>query len=345
MKKQILFAILLATQILFAQSENDKKIFLDSLSRETTEEKHSFYIIIKDYYRELPEYETSTYYKSGKISRIATIKNKKILNNISGHSIGYYESGAKRNESFPHDENNPILKYSSWFENGNLEQEKTVDFKKKIQFTKEFYENGNPKVVLEYNFNDKEKVIQFWDKNNKQLIKDGNGNYLVDNDKEKISGTIKNGYKVGNWSTFNKIKKEYLFENFDNNGNPIRKETTESSTQIDNTQIDNTIYSLAQIETQPIPKKGLKDFTTHIQKTLKYSEEAVKNKVDGRIFIEFVIEKDGKISDIKLLKGLGYGLDEEAIRVISNYGNWIPGQQRGKKVRVRYSLPIMISLK
>lgn len=340
MKKLFILALLGFYSIVFSQSENDKKIFLDSLYRETIVDNHSFYIIIKDYHKELSEYKTTTHYKSGKISRIATIKNKKAPNNISGHSIEYYESGAKRSESFPNDENNPILKYSAWFENGNLELQKTVDFKNKIQLTKEFYKNGNPKVVLEYNFNDKEKVIQFWDKNNKQLIKDGNGIYLVDNEKEKISGTIKNGYKVGNWTTFNKIKKEYLFENFDNNGNPIRENTTESSTQI-----DNTIYPLTKIETLPIPKKGFKDFTTHIQKTFKYSEEAIKNKVEGKIFIQFIIEKDGKINDIKLLKGLGYGLDEEAIRVISNYENWIPGQQRGKKVRVRYSLPIAINLK
>lgn len=57
-----------------------------------------------------------------------------------------------------------------------------------------------------------------------------------------------------------------------------------------------------------------------------------------------MIDKEGKIVELKSVKPLGYGLDEEAIRVITNYENWIPGQQRGMNVRVLYTIPITVSL-
>lgn len=66
--------------------------------------------------------------------------------------------------------------------------------------------------------------------------------------------------------------------------------------------------------------------------------------IEGRVFIEFLIGKDGTLSEIKVIKGIGGGCDEEALRVIQGSPNWNPGKQRGVPVKQRYTLPIVFKL-
>ena len=80
-------------------------------------------------------------------------------------------------------------------------------------------------------------------------------------------------------------------------------------------------------------------------KNLKYPTEAKRNKIQGRVYISFIVEADGSLSEPKVLRGIGSGCDEEAVRVMKLSPNWIPGVQNGKKVRVNYTVPIFFSLK
>ncbi len=82
----------------------------------------------------------------------------------------------------------------------------------------------------------------------------------------------------------------------------------------------------------------------YLAKNLKYPEEARKEGIEGKVFVTFVVEKDGSITGAKILKGIGGGCDEETIRVIENMPNWEPGKQRGKTVRVRFNMPIVFKL-
>lgn len=77
---------------------------------------------------------------------------------------------------------------------------------------------------------------------------------------------------------------------------------------------------------------------------IKYPEEARKNGVQGMVYVSFEVDKDGKISNIKTLRGIGSGCDEEAERVISLMPAWKPGLQKGKPVRVQFNMPIRFSL-
>ncbi len=105
---------------------------------------------------------------------------------------------------------------------------------------------------------------------------------------------------------------------------------------------DGTKHEYSVMETEPIPKKGMQDFYNFIGKNFNCTRESIKNKIQGKIFVKFIINKDGQIVEPTILRGLGYGLDEEAIRVITNYENWIPGEQRGRKVRCTFSIPINV---
>ena len=66
--------------------------------------------------------------------------------------------------------------------------------------------------------------------------------------------------------------------------------------------------------------------------------------IEGRVFMSFVVEKDGSLTDIVVMEGIGAGCDEESIRVLKNAPKWNPGKQRGVPVRVRYSFPIIFRL-
>jgi beta-lactamase regulating signal transducer with metallopeptidase domain len=101
----------------------------------------------------------------------------------------------------------------------------------------------------------------------------------------------------------------------------------------------NSIYAINDIEIKPEFQGGISEFYKYIGKNFKIPKEIA---TDGKIFVQFVIESDGKISNVKVIKDIGFGTNEETIRVIENSPKWIPGKKDGKPVRVQYSLPILI---
>jgi periplasmic protein TonB len=78
-----------------------------------------------------------------------------------------------------------------------------------------------------------------------------------------------------------------------------------------------------------------------ITDNIRYPIEAQRNYISGRVFVKFVVEKDGSIGDVEVKKSLGYGCDEEAVRVVKLMPKWNPGSQNGKLVRVYYNMPIL----
>lgn len=98
------------------------------------------------------------------------------------------------------------------------------------------------------------------------------------------------------------------------------------------------------VEQSAAPVGGMEAFYKYVGKNTKYPDQARRMGVEGRVFVQFVIEKDGSITDVVVLKGLGSGLDEEALRVLKGAPKWTPGKQRGRPVRQRMTLPIMFKL-
>ena len=98
------------------------------------------------------------------------------------------------------------------------------------------------------------------------------------------------------------------------------------------------------VEDQPQPKGGMAAFYEYIGKKLKYPAQARRMGIEGKVFVEFVVDKDGTITNVKAIKGIGAGCDEEAIRVIQSSPKWNAGKQRGRPVKVRMILPITFKL-
>jgi hypothetical protein len=98
------------------------------------------------------------------------------------------------------------------------------------------------------------------------------------------------------------------------------------------------------VEQQPEFPGGTKALSAFLKANVRLPDEARKAGVKGRVFASFVIEKDGTISSPMILKGLGFGCDEEALRVIALMPRWEPGKQSGAVLRVKYNLPIAFGL-
>ena len=113
------------------------------------------------------------------------------------------------------------------------------------------------------------------------------------------------------------------------------------STLVDRPDND-SIYNI--VEQMPQFPGGNPAMFEYISKNVKYPQKAKDEGIQGRVFIQFVVEKDGSVGEVKLLRGIGGGCDEEGIRVVKSMPKWTPGQQAGKAVRVLYTLPIFFKL-
>ncbi len=150
-------------------------------------------------------------------------------------------------------------------------------------------------------------------------------------------------------------KKEDIFEIVENDVE-IENEVEIDDIEVDETteveiveveeeeEEDNTVFQFAVIEDKPEFPGGQKALLTYIAKNTKYPEIAKENGIKGTVFVQFVIGKNGKVSDVKPARKVDTYLDREAVRVVKSMPKWKPGKQRGKAVRVQYIVPIKFVL-
>jgi protein TonB len=98
------------------------------------------------------------------------------------------------------------------------------------------------------------------------------------------------------------------------------------------------------VEEMPAFPGGEAKLMEYVAKNIKYPQIARETGIQGRVFVGFVVEPDGSVSNVKVLRGIGGGCDEEAMRVVKSMPKWKPGKQRGKAVRVSYMLPVNFKL-
>lgn len=305
------FILFIISTKLFSQTPAaiDKVVLLDSLWVETTAEDYKYIRVVEGYYTDKKSYLFKDYYKSKKLQMIGASSDRDILRQ-EGQFVYYYENGNKKSS----------VNYSNYKKKGR-------------EFN--WYEDGNIKSELEY-FEDKKgevecKINNYWSPQKEQKVTDGNGDYEIISEYHKESGKVKNGLPDGIWNGKTLRSKTTFTENYEN-GKLI------SGISIDSLSIE---YPYTVVNQSPIPKKGINSFYSYVAKSMHIPTEA-RNKVSGKIYLTFVVDKDGTLVEPKIVKGLGYGLDENAIRLIKEAKKWNPGIVRGLPVRVLYSLPITI---
>ncbi len=124
----------------------------------------------------------------------------------------------------------------------------------------------------------------------------------------------------------------------------------------EDTQIEEVFYEAEEVEEEvaeeiflivekaPEPPGGLAGFYEYVSKNIDYPHTALRMGVSGKVFVQFVVNTDGSLTDFVVVKGIGAGCDEEAVRVLKGSPQWTPGKQRGKNVRVRMVIPIIFKI-
>jgi TonB family protein len=195
--------------------------------------------------------------------------------------------------------------------------------------------NGDWECLLEngdYIYKEKFKSGEF----KKGYLTDSRGNRKSDNNTEFLNKLLPH-FKHDVMERFEReatvTQQDYPYLKF------LRKKLpTPSDTLISGSQI------FLIVEESASPISGMSGFYEHIAHQLRYPAEARKMGIEGKVFVEFVVNQDGSISDVRAIKGIGGGCDEEAVRVIAAAPRWNPGYQKGEPVRQRFVMPVIFQL-
>ena len=236
---------------------------------------------------------------------------------VGNKNFSYYPNGRIENELFETDKEKKITNIH-WFANGQLAYVR------------------NTTVLSPENL---EQYIAVWDTLGKQIVKEGNGfdEYYEGNLKNLIihAGQMKNGVKVGKWTGKNSNGNLEYIENYEN-GKCLKG--------ISYFGKDSLTYTSTNKNAEF--KNSMSGFESHLMANLKYPSAAQRANISGQVYVQFVVCTDGTLCDYKVLRGVGFGCDEEAVRVIKlSSGKWEPAMQRGKPVRARFIIPINFKLR
>lgn len=309
---RLLFFILISVKA-FSQNESNtnKLIYLDSMWNPSTQENYKYTRLIEEYYSNKESYTYKDYYKSGKLKFIAVTLNRDVMIN-EGQVVSYYENGNKK-YTVNYVKDKKSGREYNWYENGNIKSE--IDFSE----DKKAKEEG--------------KINNFWNPEKERIVADGNGYYSDKSENSEQSGQIKNGVPDGTW-TGKDFKKKSSFIEMYKKGELVSGVTTDSL---------NIKHSYGTKYLRPSPKNGINSFYSYIGKSMQIPFEA--RKVSGKIYMTFIVDEEGNLVDPKIIKGVGFGIDENAIQLIKEAQKWNPGKIRGVAVRALYKLPITIMAK
>ena len=107
-------------------------------------------------------------------------------------------------------------------------------------------------------------------------------------------------------------------------------------------QSNQNVYD--QVEQMPEFPGGMPAMIEFLQTNIKYPEDAIKQKVGGRVMVMFVVETDGSLSNVRVARKVFPSLDEEAVRVVKSMPKWKPGKEKGRAVRVNFTLPVVFNI-
>lgn len=131
--------------------------------------------------------------------------------------------------------------------------------------------------------------------------------------------------------------------NADDNANKAQEEFTRVEVEEEVEEVEEEIFLVVE-EDAEFPG-GLEALSKYLSENIKYPQLAKENNIEGRVFVSFVVEKDGRVGNIKILRDIGGGCGAEAVRVVKSMPRWKPGKQRGKPVRSQFNLPVNFNLK
>ena len=227
--------------------------------------------------------------------------------------------------------------YSHYYSNGSLKETMMVDGSNFREI--HWYDNGQIAEIIQIEPKNQViattvRTIALWSKTGQQYVKEGNGWAIKQEGEATSQGRLVNGKKEGRWVSKLADSTLYIDELYS-----------------DGVLSKGTVYDKGDVRTYTEAEKnpefigGFPALGQFLTQNIRYPKEAYRKKVSGKVYLTFVVCEDGSLCDYEVIKGIGSGCDEEALRVVKEMsGKWQPGIQRGKKVRVKYNLPVTFML-
>jgi TonB family protein len=200
-----------------------------------------------------------------------------------------------------------------WYrKDGSVERMGSYKANKPVGLHKSFYENGSPQEEMIYRGEEDPLRVQYWDKDGKPFLTNGTGLVI-----ERIERLELDSYTE------------------------VVDSVAICSYTVHPASLD-TVFTMTQ--EPPTYRGGLKTFYGNVQSLMVYPREARRAGIDGKVFVEFIVDKNGRMTDARVVKGIGGGCDEVALAACSNQHDWIPATHKGKPVKTRMVLPITFRL-
>ncbi len=130
--------------------------------------------------------------------------------------------------------------------------------------------------------------------------------------------------------------------NADDNANKAQETFVKVEVKEEVEEVEEEVFLV--VEDDPEFPGGLSALSQYLASNIKYPQLAKENNITGKVFVSFVVEKDGSVGQVKILRDIGGGCGAEAVRVVKAMPKWKPGKQRGKPVRTQFNLPVDFSL-
>jgi len=222
----------------------------------------------------------------------------------------------------------------SYYKNGSKEAVENYS-DGKLESGLYYFPNQKLEKAISYNLENEERVEQLNDSlGNQFLDKKGTGSFKsVEKDGVILEGSYLKGLKNGIWKTSYKTDVTYSDEY--KSGKYIRGKTLNK---------DGEVITYNELSVLPQYKGGITDFSTFLKENMRHPSEAKSKGISGRVYLSFVVEKDGSLTNVKVTRGIGSGCDEEALRLINSSPKWKPGYKRGIAVRSNYTLPVSFNI-
>jgi len=229
--------------------------------------------------------------------------------------------------------NGPCIKY---FPNGRRESVENYEKGKLKGYMIKYYPNGKSYLTGMYNDSSRLIVDECMDSTGNSLAKNGNGRYIKYDETFKqiqSQGDISNGLENGEWHGVlgDTIKYTCMYiKGVGKNGISHN--------------INGKEYAFLKAQEEPMFKGGMTAFYGYLSRQIRYPKAARDARIQGKVFLTFVIDRDGALSNMRVVDGIGGGCDEESLRGLSLSPKWLPCKLYGVQVRVRYTMPISFTL-
>jgi TonB family protein len=271
-------------------------------------------------------YRVFDYYPDGKIRRVATSLNVNVFPTLDGVCMFYFPNG-KRKEVCQYKNGRLIGAISDYYPNGKLYGIFRIDGFIYGSYD-DTYRGYLPAADFRYRF----YVEELRDSTGNELVQNGNGHFIIYDDKfQKVleEGDLKNNKKEGNWNGLIADSGKFVCS--------FHKDELKSGTSYTNS---GNHYDFKKFAINAVFSDGMDEFFRYIKNHLQYPEAAKKHNATGSVVVEFYVETDGRVTEVKAIQSVIKSLDDEAVRVISESPLWIPAYQFGIPIRSKHTVNV-----